>query len=163
VFEAVLSGRLPHSGGHVGTADLEVVGDTLVAMNLTELSGRRLGSLSGGQLQRVIVARALAQRPSVLLLDEPTNHLDLRAQKDVAERLADAIARLGIAVVLVLHDINLAVHLADRLVFMKSGRLLAVRRPAEVDAPLVQEVYGVPVVELSSGSTSFFVPQWLEE
>ncbi len=142
---------------------MEIAAETLGAMGLADLSGRRLSSLSGGQLQRVILARALAQRPGVLLLDEPTNHLDLRAQKEVVERIANATAQFGVASIVVLHDVNLALRLAHRLVFMKAGRVLATCRPGQVTAPLMHDVFGVPVDLTHIRGKPFLVPQWLED
>ncbi|MFP4277728.1 MAG: ABC transporter ATP-binding protein [Wenzhouxiangella sp.] len=162
VFEAVLTGRLPHGSGRPNGQDIQIVAETIGQMQLDDLSQRRLQSLSGGQVQRVIIARALAQRPKVLLLDEPTNHLDMRAQMEVARQIVAAIQRFGIAALLVLHDVNLSLRLAQRLVFLKNGRVQANVRPEQITPELVEHIYDLPVEIGRVGETPFIVPRWLE-
>ena len=104
------------------------------------MAKRRFHSLSGGEQQRVVMARALAQEPRFLLLDEPTNHLDIRYQM----QLLELAAGLGIGVLAVLHDLNLAAMYCQRLYVLKGGRLTAAGEPREILTPeLVRQVYGV--------------------
>lgn len=146
--EIVTMGRLSHLGalGFAGAGDAEIV---RAAMRMTEteaLAGRTLGELSGGEAQRVMIARALAQQPSILLLDEPTSHLDLRHQMSVAAMLRRIASDWPMAVVCASHDINVAARFADRLVFMSGGRIAADGPPAEaLCGSLLREVYGVEV------------------
>jgi len=114
VFDAVLLGRKPHIGWEASEKDLEIVREVLASLSLEDLSLRYLDELSGGELQRVIIARALAQEPRVLLLDEPTSSLDLKNQYEVMKIVKDAAEERRIAVVLVMHDLNLALRFADR-------------------------------------------------
>lgn len=129
-------------------SDAEVVESILTLMDLTHLGDRRLGSMSGGERQRVLLARALAQGAETILLDEPTNHLDVHHQQHVLDVLTD----LGATVVLVLHDLNLAAAFCDRVVMMGAGRILAEGAPTDVLRPeRVEEVYRVRTREVDLG------------
>ncbi len=126
-------GRTPHRTGR--DADAASVARSLDAVGVTGLAERRYPTLSGGEKQRVHLARVLAQLDSdeaaLLLLDEPTNNLDLTHQHRVLD-VAREMARRGLAVVAVLHDLNLAAQYADRIALLKEGRLIAAGTPAEV-------------------------------
>ena len=111
----------------------------------TRFARRSLGALSGGEAQRVMIARALAQQPRLMLLDEPTSHLDLRNQL-LIYGLLRRLARDGVAVLCVSHDINVAARFADQLVMMGPGRVLARGVARQVlRASVLEQVYGVPV------------------
>ncbi|WP_370326490.1 ABC transporter ATP-binding protein [Euzebya sp.] len=132
VADLVAFGRHPHTGGHLGDEDRAACDAAIAAMGLEGFRGRRLDQLSGGQRQRAFIAMVLAQETPHVLLDEPLNNLDLRhaAQTmDVVRRLADEHGR---TVVVVLHDVNVASHHADRIVAMREGRVVADGRPGEV-------------------------------
>lgn len=146
VLEAVLVGRKPHVRWEVGSRDLEVVGEALRSLSLEDMAHRYLDELSGGERQKVFLARALAQEPEVLLLDEPINSLDILHQLEVLELVRELAARRDIAVVMVLHDLNLAARFSDKLVMLKDGKIFAAGRPGEVLTPEnVSLVYGVEV------------------
>ena len=147
VEELVAMGRTPHLGllAGPGRADREAVERALAATATAALRHRRLETLSGGELQRAVLARALAQQPSYLVLDEPTNHLDLRFQLEVLA-MARSAAASGKGVLLVLHDLNLAARSCDRLAVLHQGRIVAEGPPGEVlTAGLIEQVYGTPV------------------
>jgi iron complex transport system ATP-binding protein len=112
--------------------DEAVVSETLAATGLTELAHRSLDSLSGGQRQRAWIAMAVAQRTGVLLLDEPTTYLDVAHQLEVLALIEQLHARLGVTVVMVLHELSLAAKHADHLIAMKDGRIVATGNPGEV-------------------------------
>lgn len=133
VDEVVGMGRAPHVGFFRGprTVDQEAVEEAMARCEVTGLRHRRVETLSGGEAQRTVLARALAQQPRLLLLDEPTSHLDLRYQVE-ALRLARRAAAEGVAVLAVLHDLNLAARACDRVLLLADGRLLADGPPAEV-------------------------------
>lgn len=102
--------------------------------------------LSGGQGQRVLIARALAQDPQVLLLDEPTSALDIRYQWQTLNVLRKIARERNVAVIVSIHDLNQAARFTDRVVFLHQGEVLAAGRPAEVYSPdLIRRVYGVEV------------------
>ncbi|MYW02777.1 heme ABC transporter ATP-binding protein [Streptomyces sp. SID3343] len=145
VDEVVRMGRAPHAGLAYEESEDEIVARCLAETDVSHLLERAYPSLSGGERARVSLARVLAQGAPVLFLDEPTAALDLKHTEDVL-RLARARARKGDAVVIVLHDLNLAAAYADRIALMARGRLVACGAPAEVcTAPLLSELYGHPV------------------
>lgn len=146
VFEAVLLGRKPYLRWQAGRRDLEVVARVLEQMRLEHLAQRPVSSLSGGEAQKVMIARALAQEPELLLLDEPTASLDLRNQLEVMELVQAAVRRQGISAVVCLHDINLALRFLDRLLLLKEGRVHALVSPQELTPELIREVYGIEVL-----------------
>lgn len=126
VEEAVLMGRYPHLEGfrRPGRADLALAEQAMEATGTLPLRDRLLGELSGGEFQRVILARSLAQQPAALVLDEPTAHLDLAYQAEVL----DLLRRLnghGLTILAVLHDLNLAVQYFDHYTLLSGGQILA--------------------------------------
>ncbi|MGQ8876265.1 ABC transporter ATP-binding protein [Delftia sp. NA_296.1] len=142
VREAVMMGRIPHQSPWAGDSaeDLACMRQALAQVNALALEERRFSSLSGGEKQRVLVARALAQQPRLMLLDEPTNHLDIRHQLE----LMSLVQRLQISSIVALHDLNIAAHYCDRLYLMEQGRIVAHGTPAQVLTPAtIGQVYGV--------------------
>ena len=144
VREVVLLGRIPHRssllGGFGGEDDHRVAEESLAMVGGSALAARLWHTLSGGEQQRVQIARALAQRPSLLLLDEPTNHLDVSAQLG----LLSQVRALGLTAIMALHDLNLAAAYCDRILLLHRGRLVAAGTPAAVLVPeTIAEVYGV--------------------
>ena len=129
VFDTVMMGRYLHIRGRLSDnptkEDKEIVTQALEAVNLLSEKDKEITKLSGGQLQRVFLARALAQEPRIILLDEPTNHLDLKCQIEIIEYLKSWAQTGNRAVVGVLHDINLAMRLSDRCIIMKEGEIHA--------------------------------------
>ncbi len=125
VFEAVLLGRKARDGGRTNTADIEKIESLLRLVRLERLAMRPATELSGGELQKVVLARALAQEPKVLLLDEPINHLDPVNQIEVMSLLHAVTHDLGMTTLVVTHNINNALRFADQFILLKQGRVLA--------------------------------------
>ncbi|ADU51413.1 ABC transporter related protein [Thermaerobacter marianensis DSM 12885] len=150
VAEYVALGRTPHLQGMwswEGPRDREVVARALAWVGLDPLADRPLETLSAGQRQKAVLARALAQEPVVLLLDEPTSHLDLRHQVEIMDLLDGLRRGLGLTLVAVLHDLNLAALYCQRLVLLQDGRVAAAGEPAQViRADVLRRVYGCPVL-----------------
>ena len=146
VADLVGRGRHPHQKLFRSwtTADDHAVVEALEATGVTELADRSVDELSGGQRQRVWIAMALAQETDILLLDEPTTFLDVAHQIEVLDLLTDLNRRRGTTIVMVLHDLNLAVRYADTLVAVKDGRVHAIGAPDEVvTSILIEEVFGL--------------------
>lgn len=134
VREVVMMGRAPHQGVwmRASPADESAVERALVACDLTELRGRPVAELSGGEQKRVAIARALAQEAKILLLDEASAHLDVRHSIAVHEVVRREVEERRLACVAVLHDLNVAAQYADRVALLKAGRLVALGRVEEV-------------------------------
>ncbi len=148
VSEIVLMGRAPYLGwlGQAGQTDEHIARSAMERTCTTELAARLVGEISGGEQQRVLIARALAQAAPVLLLDEPTAHLDLRHQAGILTLVRDLARQAGYAVLAALHDLNLAAHYADRVALLVNGELRAVGTPTEVLTPAhLAAAYGLPV------------------
>ncbi len=143
VLDYVLLGRAPHRSWLEGftAADRTVAETALAQVGLDGFEGRRLGEVSGGERQRVLLAQALTQEAEVVLLDEPTAHLDVHHQYDVMDRVAALVAE-GRTVVAAFHDLAFAARYADRLLVLRDGRLAADGAPAEVLTPvLIHDVF----------------------
>jgi len=147
-LEVVLMGRAPHlpTLGFPGARDLAIARAAMARLDVSGLEDRPLDRLSGGERQRVLLARALAQEPGVLLLDEPTTHLDLRHQASIHDVVQELARGHGVAVVSVLHDLNLAALYCDRLVLLAGGRVCRQGTPDEVlAADALRGAYGTEV------------------
>ncbi|KTC32817.1 histidinol phosphatase [Pseudomonas sp. ABAC61] len=142
VEQVVAMGRTPHKGLFDGDTeqDRAIARDALESVGLLGFEDHAFATLSGGEKQRVILARALAQQPQLLILDEPTNHLDPRYQLELLQR----VKRLGIGTLASIHDLNLAAAFCDRLYVLDHGRIVASGTPGEVlTAELLRKVFGV--------------------
>jgi iron complex transport system ATP-binding protein len=148
VWETVLLGRTPHLGflGKPSQADEQLAREALVRVSALHLAQRRVGELSGGEGQRVLLARGLCQSTPILLLDEPTAHLDLQYQVGFLELVRELAHRDSLAVLIALHDLNLAARYADRVALMVAGRIEAVGTAAQVlTAERISQAYCLPV------------------
>lgn len=144
VFDTILMGRRPHSSWRPSSKDINVVSRIVKSLGLENLSMSDLNEVSGGQRQKVMIARALAQEPEVLLLDEPTSNLDLRHQLEIMDKVREQTDK-GISVVIAIHDLNLASRYSDRLVMLKDGEIFAVGGPEILNSDNVESVYRVKV------------------
>jgi len=148
VREVAELGRHPHRGRWRRTDPdgAAAVDRALSLTGLTDLAEHDIGTLSGGQVQRVWLAACLAQDTAVLLLDEPTTYLDLRYQVELLDLIRDLATHHGVTIGVVLHDLNQAASIADQIVLLDRGRVAAVGTPAEVyDAELLSTVYEIGV------------------
>jgi iron complex transport system ATP-binding protein len=148
VGEIVLMGRAPHLPlwANESARDCEVAWQAMRRAQIETLVDRRAEGLSGGEQQRVVLARALAQQPRVLLLDEPTAHLDLKHQIAVLDLVRSLAVNENLAVLLTLHDLNQAARYADRVALLHNGALTACDAPqAVLTAERLSAIYGVPV------------------
>lgn len=148
VAEYVLLGRTAHLGwlARESRSDHQVVTDVLRRLDLERFARRTVTSLSGGEAQRVVVARALAQQTPILLLDEPTSALDVGHQASVLELVDELRREDGLTVVAAMHDLTTAARFADRLALLHDGALVADGSPDEVlEAGLLSEVYNTPL------------------
>jgi ABC-type cobalamin/Fe3+-siderophores transport system ATPase subunit len=148
VWETVVMGRTPHLGflGQISRTDEELARRALERVHADDLAERRVGELSGGERQRILLARALCQSTPILLLDEPTAHLDLQYQVSLLELVRKLVREDNLAVLIALHDLNLAARYADRVALMVAGKIAALGSPREVLTPdLISHAYCLPV------------------
>jgi iron complex transport system ATP-binding protein len=149
VEQLVLMGRYPHDPVRFfeSAHDRAVAHAAMEATGVADLAALPLDELSGGERQRAVLARALAQEPSLLVLDEPTAHLDLRYQAECVGLLRRVNRERGMTVILVAHDLNLAGEVTDRLLLLAAGRVARLGPPEQVlDEELLREVYGCDVI-----------------
>ena len=160
VFDAVLVGRRPYIEWSATAKDLEITWDVIRAMKLENLALRNTNEISGGELQKVVIARALVQEPDVIILDEPTNNLDIANQHMTMRTIFDAVREKGISTVMTMHDIGLALHYSDSLMFMRQGEVVAYGGPEIIDEGLIKEVYGMDVEVIHHNGLPAVVPRY---
>ena len=143
VYDSVMLGRKPYMKLGVSNQDYQIVDSVIERMSLEPLVARYLDELSGGELQKVMLARALAQQPKVLLLDEPTSNLDLKNQYEVMRLVSDVCREQHIAAIVVIHDLNLALRYCNKMLFIRDRKVHACGGPEIVTADMLAAVYGV--------------------
>ncbi|WP_245577868.1 ABC transporter ATP-binding protein [Maridesulfovibrio bastinii] len=152
VFDAILMGRKPHIKWRVREHDIKIVDAAIKRLSLEKMSLRYIDRLSGGELQKVSIARALVQEPEVLLLDEPTSSLDLKNQLDILRMIKAVVCGHKVSAVLTMHDLNTALRFADKFLFLKDGRIMACCLSETVTPEIIETVYDVPVeIETRNG------------
>ena len=143
VFDCVLLGRKPYIKWGVSQEDLDLCTAMIQRVGLEKLQLRSLDELSGGELQKVMLARALVQQPKVLLLDEPTSNLDPRNQYEMMALVQEIAREQGITVLIVIHDLNLALRYCDRFYFLKDGKGYRYGGLEIVSDTVIETVYGI--------------------
>ena len=143
VFDAVLLGRKPHMKWGPSDVDYDVAEHALRAVGMEDCRLRYMNQLSGGEQQKVMLARAIAQEPKLMLLDEPTSSLDPRNQYESMELIRHCAHDHHIAVLVVIHDLNLALRFCDRFLFLKDGAVFASGGQEAVTSENIQAVYGM--------------------
>lgn len=149
VHDMVMLGRRPYMGWSFSREDHDIVHAAMARLGLMDMRGRFLNQLSGGERQKVMLARALAQQPRLLLLDEPTSALDIRNQYQVLKIVGELCRTEGLTAVVVIHDLTLALRFCDRFLLMRDGQVYRYGGLEVLDKTALREVYGVdaePVV-----------------
>ena len=149
VYDTVALGRYAYTKGpfsRLSKEDKEIIIDSMKKVGIYELKDKIITELSGGQLQRVFLARVFAQNPDIILLDEPTNHLDFKHQIELLENLDDWVKKNNKIVVGVLHDLNLVQHFADKVLILKQGEIVDYGLPEVVlNGCKLNEVYEIDI------------------
>jgi len=158
-FDAVLMGRRPHINWGVSKIDLEIVDAALRRLGLESLAMRYIDEMSGGELQKVAIARALVQEPRLILLDEPTSSLDLKNQVEVLGIIRRVVNEHTVAAVMTMHDLNTAFRYADKCIFLKNGQIYYAGSTQGVNADIIETVYGLPVNLYRQDQYLLVIPQ----
>jgi iron complex transport system ATP-binding protein len=145
VFDSVLLGRKPHITWDVSKKDIEITKAAITRFGMTPLSLKYIDEISGGELQKVQIARALVQEPKVLLLDEPTSSLDLCNQHRIMATLVDVVKHADLTAIMTMHDLNLAVRYSDKFIMLKDGKIFAAGDHSVITPENIEAVYGLPV------------------
>lgn len=158
VFETVLLGRKPYFTWTASKTDCEKVEEILNRLELNQLAGRPVDQLSGGESQKVALARVLVQEPKLLLLDEPTSALDLKNQVEILTLLREVVRERNLIALLTIHDINVAIRYADRFLLLRKGELVGNVVRKDLMPELIESVYDLPVeIHNSDRDMSFII------
>lgn len=158
VFDTVLLGRKPHIRWAAVKRDYEIVERILHTMKLDRFALRKVSELSGGESQKVIIARALAQEPDILLLDEPTSNLDLKNQIDVMSLIRNVVQDHDVSVIITMHDLNLAMRYTDGLLMIKDNTVYSCISTNQVTPEIIHHVYGIEVILAKVNGYQIVVP-----
>ncbi|MFW5904540.1 MAG: ABC transporter ATP-binding protein [Candidatus Saliniplasma sp.] len=158
VFDTVLMGRKPHGGWKPSDKDLEKVSKTIEKLGLEEIAMRNIGEISGGQKQKALIARAVAQNPEILLLDEPTSSLDLKHQLEVLDVVKKQTEN-RISVVMTMHDLNLAARYSSKILMLNDGKIFAAGGVDVLNSNNIESVFGVKVDIIERSGRPMIVPE----
>lgn len=146
VFDMVMMGRIPFLRFKISQEDKDIVFDILERLKLTDFAFTPISEMSGGERQRVFIARALAQQPKILLLDEPTSSLDMRMQLDALEQIRSVVEQMNMICILIIHDLNLATMFSKQVVLMYQGEVYQKGLPEKIlTKEGIQKVYDVQI------------------
>jgi iron complex transport system ATP-binding protein len=145
VFDSVLLGRKPHITWDASKKDIQITKEVITRFGMETLSLKYIDEISGGELQKVQIARALVQEPKVLLLDEPTSSLDLSNQHRIMASVVDVVKHTDLMAIMTMHDLNLAVRYADKFLMLKDGKIFAAGDHSIITPENNEAVYGLPV------------------
>ncbi|MDR1290279.1 MAG: ABC transporter ATP-binding protein [Planctomycetaceae bacterium] len=157
VFDAVLLGRRPYFGLQPSASDLELVESMIYRFQLESIANRSMNQLSGGEAQKVAIARGFVQQPQLLLLDEPTSMLDLRNQVDLLVLLRQFVSERNITAILCMHDINSAMRYTDRFLLLRNGQIIFDIKKEELTAQMIEALYNQPVEIHNINNTNFVI------
>ncbi len=146
VYEMVLLGREPYLKYNFTEKDHQIVSKVIQDMEIGDLSMKYMDELSGGQAQKVLMARALAQEPEILILDEPTNNLDIRSQHHLLYTIENLVKTKNLTAIAVLHDLNHALRYCSRYILLKDGKIYKDGKSEIITSNLIQEVFGLDVI-----------------
>ena len=159
VFEAVLMGRSPYIMWRPSEKDLKIVVNVLKFLKLEEFASKNFDQLSGGEKQKVLIARAVAQDTEYLLMDEPTSNLDLKHQLEIMEMISNMVKTKNVSAVFAMHDLNLAGRFSDRVVMLNKGEVFCTGKPEEViTVENIKIVYGVNATIKNNNGVLYVFP-----
>lgn len=143
VFDAIMLGRRPHLEWRETQKDLDAVFEVMCQLNIDDLAAKSLDQMSGGERQKVMLAKAIVQEPEILLLDEPTTFLDMGYQLRIMEEIRKLVDDRGICAILTTHELNHALQYSEEVAILKDGHIMLNGSTELVDADIIRQVYGV--------------------
>lgn len=158
VFDAILLGRKVYMNFSPSPKDIETVNKILDFFHLKHLAARYTNELSGGELQKVLIARAIAQEPKILLLDEPINHLDIYNQLEVMGIIKNIVNSLNIIAIIVMHDINIALKFSDKFILLKDKQIYNYGDKNIITQKALKDIYNVNVTIKEIKGSKFIIP-----
>ena len=158
VFETILMGRKPHSSWKAGDKDKRITAKIIARMGLEEIAFKEINELSGGQKQKVFIARAAAQNADLMLLDEPTNNLDLKHQLEIFNLIRKEVKN-GKTAIITMHDLSLVSRFSDRIIMLKEGRIFSDGNESSLSAAKINSVYGVEVSLKEHNGKKIIIPE----
>ncbi len=158
VFDAILLGRRPYIIWEATRQDLEVVEHALDELELNDFALRPVTQLSGGETQKVTIARILAQEPQVLLFDEPTSNLDIKNQIDVMKTIEQIVSGKQVTAIVTMHDLNLAVRFANKFIMLKEGKIFAAGGKEILTSSNIRHVYGISAAIINHNGVPVIIP-----
>jgi iron complex transport system ATP-binding protein len=159
VFEIVLMGRRPHIAWKSSKKDIEKTWTVLAMLGIEHLALRNFNELSGGEQQRALIARSIAQEAKILLLDEPTSNLDIKHQLEVMDLTRKLVTKEKLAAAVAIHDLNLASRYCDKIAMMENGKIFAAGDAHSVLTPAsIRSVYGVKVILNYNNEIPYIIP-----
>ena len=159
VFDSVLIGRRPHMGITYSDRDLEIAWDVIKSLKLGDKSLDYVDEISGGEFQKVQIARAITQEPKLLILDEPSNNLDIANQHITMRMIENVVRGRNICTIMTMHDINLATYYSDKFVFVKDGGIAAFGGQEVITSEVIKSVYGIDVDVIEHKGQKVVVPE----
>ncbi len=144
-YDAILLGRRPHITWNTSEKDLKMVEAVIRRLHMQDLAMRYIDEMSGGELQKISIARAIVQEPKLLLLDEPTSSLDLKNQQEILRIVCEVVRTHKVSAVMTMHDINTALRFSDRFLLLKDNVIFATGGPEIITPETIYEVYDVEV------------------
>jgi len=157
VYDTILLGRLPFFTFTPSKLDHEKTTEVIKDLGLESLALKNVQELSGGEQQKVAIARALNQEPTVLLFDEPTSNLDLRNELQIVKEAKRLAKTKNLTILIAIHDLNIALILGDHFFFLKEGRLIAEGNKESVNASSVKETFGVDTKVIKAANEAYIV------
>ena len=158
VFDAILLGRKPYIEWDATKKDYEIVKDSIRRLGLEEYALRNVMEMSGGESQKVALARTIVQQTDVMLLDEPTSALDLKNQLEVMNIVREEVRRRNVAAVVTMHDLNLALRFSDKFLMVKDRRIYSMGGMETITVEAIKDVYGVDAEIAEVGGHKVVVP-----
>ncbi|MCK5541986.1 MAG: ABC transporter ATP-binding protein [Desulfobacterales bacterium] len=157
-FDAILLGRRPHIKWRVSKDDIKKVDAVIKRLNLEHLSLKYIDQMSGGELQKVSIARAFVQETDLFLLDEPTSNLDLKNQAEILGLVKRVVKEHNVSAVMTMHDLNTALRYSDKYLFLQNGSIYGAGDIKEISCLMVESVYGIPVEILQHNGYPVIIP-----